>query len=542
LAVWLMDAHVRKDGFAALAPGFDFVRALLDDFWDTLHPEIEDGDLEERAALVAWLGLKLEEPLRLLPLVPGGLSWSNYKESLTLGTEADARTQELRQKREQWIGEGKTSGEQWAEAVAAAKKSDCEKLKETLGKALESLDRLEEVSDRRFPVDPPGFRRTRSAIEEISGVVRGLILEKGGPTPAATPPRAPEPVPAPVTSPIIPAAPAAQPAGAPEPVSVPPAPEASVGVDPVDIADAERRLMAICRFLRKNDPYDIAPFLILRGLRFGQIRYNGPHKIDASMLEAPPAGLRAELKKLASEQNWDDLLEASQRAMELPCGRAWLDVQRYALMALEAKGEWWAFVADAVRTELRGLLSDLPGLLEMQLLDDTPTANPETKRWIEERVLSWMPATAPSIPPAESSALPEVPWLDGAKLDESGDELFHKALSAASNGRLPEALDALTRQLAAERSGRGRFLRRVQLAHLLMKADQSRVALPILDALASEIETRSLEAWEDAAALAYPLSLMLECLAAGEAGETDRAAVYARICRLDPARALSIRN
>jgi hypothetical protein len=75
-----------------------------------------------------------------------------------------------------------------------------------------------------------------------------------------------------------------------------------------------------------------------------------------------------------------------------------------------------------------------------------------------------------------------------------------------------------------------------------MAADQSRVALPILDELASEIETRSLEAWEDWTALAYPLSLMLECLKAGEASETDRAAVYSRICRLDPGRALSIRN
>jgi type VI secretion system protein ImpA len=123
----------------------------------------------------------------------------------------------------------------------------------------------------------------------------------------------------------------------------------------------------------------------MRGLRFGQIRYNGPHKIDPGMLEAPPSGLRAELKKLAAEQNWDELLDATQGAMEQPCGRAWLDVQRYTVMALEAKGEWWAFVADAVRTELRGLLSDLPALADMQLADDTPTANPETKNGLRNR-------------------------------------------------------------------------------------------------------------------------------------------------------------
>jgi hypothetical protein len=75
-----------------------------------------------------------------------------------------------------------------------------------------------------------------------------------------------------------------------------------------------------------------------------------------------------------------------------------------------------------------------------------------------------------------------------------------------------------------------------------MAARQTRIALPILNQLAAEIETRSLETWEDWTALAYPLGLMLECLEAGEASETEQAAIYARICRLDPARALSIRN
>ncbi len=541
LAVWLVDAHVRKEGFAALAPGFDFLRSLVDDFWDTLHPQIEDGDLEERASILAWLDLKLEEPLRLLPIVSGSLSWFSYKESLAIGMEADAKTQELRQKREQLIGEGKVSGEQWMEAVGATPKGDLENLRASINTASESLVQLGEVCDKRFLADSPGFSRIRSTLEEISGLLRGLIQAKGGPTPIPVPARPPEPV-----ASVEPNPPAVtQPAPMPQPVPAPSVLIENAGIDPVDLADAERRLSAICRFLRKNDTYNIAPFLILRGLRFGQIRYNGPHKIDPSMLEAPPSGLRAELKKLAAEENWDELIDATQRAMELPCGRAWLDAQRYAVMALEAKGEWWAFVADAVRTELRGLLSDLPALADMQLLDDTPTANPETKKWIEEQVLSERPAAAVaafSAPPENPAPPPDVPWLDNAKLDENGDDVFRTAVADAGNGHLSEALDALNKQLASERSGRGRFLRRVQLAHVLMTARQTRIALPILNQLAAEIETRSLETWEDWAALAYPLGLMLECLEADEASEADRAAIYARICRLDPARALSIRN
>lgn len=545
LAVWLVDAQVRRDGFSALGPGFDFLRGLLDGFWESLYPEIEDGDLEERAGPLSWLGLKLEEPLRMLPLAAGGLSWSSYKESLGVGVEADAITPELRKRREQLIGEGKTSGEQWREAVAATSAATGESLRTTLSAALEALDKLEKVCDQRFGNDAPAFSRTRSAIQEVADLVRGF--PGGKPTRVAAPPTpAIAAVPVTITPVTLPAPIPAVVIETPRP-----APAASFAgdngsVDPADLADAEQRLAAICRFLRKKDVYDIAPFLILRGLRFGQIRYNGPDKIDASMLEEPPAETRAELKRLAGEERWDDVIATAETAMELPCGRGWLDLQRYTVTALEAKGEWWAFVADAVRTELRGLLTDLPGLVDMMLRDDTPAANPETRQWIREQILTQKPAAAHAeevsdrpVPAAPAAAA--MRQLENKNIGYTKDEPFERAVAEAQASRLSEALVILSRQLAAECSGRGRFLRRVQLAHVLVAGGQHAVALPILDELASEIQGRSLDTWEDADALAYPLSLLLECLDATGTREQDRAAIHARICRLDPARAIALR-
>jgi len=36
------------------------MRGLLENFWDTLYPEIEDGDLQMRSAPVEWVGALLE--------------------------------------------------------------------------------------------------------------------------------------------------------------------------------------------------------------------------------------------------------------------------------------------------------------------------------------------------------------------------------------------------------------------------------------------------------------------------------------------------
>ncbi|MEI9970655.1 MAG: type VI secretion system ImpA family N-terminal domain-containing protein [Ignavibacteriota bacterium] len=64
IAVWLVDAQIRKDGFSALAPCFQFLHDLLEQYWDVLYPPIdEDGDMEVRSAPLVWLGSKLNEPL-----------------------------------------------------------------------------------------------------------------------------------------------------------------------------------------------------------------------------------------------------------------------------------------------------------------------------------------------------------------------------------------------------------------------------------------------------------------------------------------------
>src|SRR5262245_48276616 len=46
LAAWLTEAMLHQEGFAGLKQGLDLMRGLIENFWDTMYPEIEDGDLE----------------------------------------------------------------------------------------------------------------------------------------------------------------------------------------------------------------------------------------------------------------------------------------------------------------------------------------------------------------------------------------------------------------------------------------------------------------------------------------------------------------
>jgi len=155
-----------------------------------------------------------------------------------------------------------------------------------------------------------------------------------------------------------------------------------------------QRVTAVAGYLRRNDPSSPLPYLLLRGLRWGELRAAGTD-VDANLLEAPPTGTRQALKKAANDSDSQRVLELGEAAMGLPCGRGWLDLQRYVFRAANELGYYQ--VAAAIRAEVNGLLADYPALRQASLLDDTPAANPETQAWLDE--------IAPA-PPAEAAYAP----------------------------------------------------------------------------------------------------------------------------------------
>jgi len=118
-------------------------------------------------------------------------------------------------------------------------------------------------------------------------------------------------------------------------------------------------------------------------------------------------------------------------------------------------------------------------------------------------------------------------------------DVFELAQQAAHSGRIHDAVELLSREIAQERSGRGRFQRKVQLAGLCLSVKREDVAYPILAELAEEIDRRKLEEWEESSALARPLALLFRCLEKLGHDDAVKKKIYEKICRLDPVQVLS---
>ena len=114
----------------------------------------------------------------------------------------------------------------------------------------------------------------------------------------------------------------------------------------------------------------------------------------------------------------------------------------------------------------------------------------------------------------------------------------------ARAGRSQRGIELLMGELAKEKSVRARFLRRTQIARLMVESGLEPIAVPILQELLALIETHKLAEWEVGELVAEPMALLYRCIEklpeGSVAGEHSPASLYPRICSLDPLQALSL--
>lgn len=245
LIAWLCEALTRIEGFSGLERGLDLLLRATGEFWDTIHPGVdEDGiTLPIRARPMSWLGSSADflRGVKQVPITGGdGHSWADYENSQRLDDPS------LPPERRSELAElGFISGEQWRSGLAATPGDSLEGLVSALAGCEAKIEALEAFCGERFAdEDPPNLYPLRSLL----GEVRELLASQGGE--AAAEPAAAE----------APAA-AATPAAA-----APKGPLASR-------SDALRQLREVAEYFRKIEPHSPVSYLIQRAVRWGEMSF-----------------------------------------------------------------------------------------------------------------------------------------------------------------------------------------------------------------------------------------------------------------------------
>lgn len=186
VAVWLTEALIKQYGFAGFRDGLKLIAGLHQNFWDTMHPEIEDGDMEGRANAVAWLDSQVSFAVKKAPYTGsagyGFLDWEDSKvfdipENIdTLPTPEQARVLELKTVAER---DRRVTAEMWQKEKAATRRASVEEANATLEACWAAFDSLNKVIEERYERNQmPSVGNLKKAIDDVHTQVKKLLEEK----------------------------------------------------------------------------------------------------------------------------------------------------------------------------------------------------------------------------------------------------------------------------------------------------------------------------------------------------------------------------
>ncbi len=261
IAAWLTEALTRTAGFAGLRDGLRVIRGLQEAFWDTLHPQIEDGDLEFRAGRLSYLNdssagaarESLAAAIEAIPLTDGAAGEAYGYVDFRDSREVENLGRQDPEKYAAALATGRLAGEAWDRAVAGSRRAFYEPLYADANEALEECDRLQTSVSERFGKNAPSLLNVRKAIEDTRDLIWRILEEK----------RRLEPDPVEAEAAVTSGA-APSPGGSGQPAGPLP-------LDPRDRADAVRRLAAVATFFKRTEPHSPVSYLVQKAMRWADM-------------------------------------------------------------------------------------------------------------------------------------------------------------------------------------------------------------------------------------------------------------------------------
>lgn len=175
IVAWLIEALVRRDGFAGLRDGLAVAADLVDQYWDTLFSlEDEDGVATKVAPIAGLNGLDAEgtliQPLRKIPLTAAGedgpFAAYHYEQAWALGQISDPAQ---RARREEG---GAISLDRFMAAANASGGAFYLTLIDDIEASIAALDALGTALDARAGKDSPPTSSIRNVLVSILETVQ----------------------------------------------------------------------------------------------------------------------------------------------------------------------------------------------------------------------------------------------------------------------------------------------------------------------------------------------------------------------------------
>jgi type VI secretion system protein ImpA len=258
VAAWLSEALIKEYGFAGLRDSMKLLSGLQEQFWDTLHPEIDEGDMSGRANAIAWFDTQASLSIMGIPFTGGGgYSYLDWEDSKTydfpdniemLETAEQVRINELKSQAE---AQRRTTGEIWRKAIMATRRAEMEVINHVVEQCWAEFQKLNKVIDEKYDRNQmPGLSGFKKSLDAVQTQVKKLLADK----------RAEEPDESDIVE-------------GEDGVAAGDGTGAGAGMSGAiqSRSDALRRLAQIAEFFQRTEPHSPVSYIVQRAVKWGNM-------------------------------------------------------------------------------------------------------------------------------------------------------------------------------------------------------------------------------------------------------------------------------
>lgn len=259
IGAWLADAMTRQHGFAGFRDSLLLLHGFHERFWDSLHPEMDDGDMEGRANAMSWFDLQGALAVRTAPFTGSkGYNFNDFEDARkydfpenidSLPSEERAKVEALKAEAEK---RRSVTASLWNVERAETRRAAMESVNFTIEECWTALNDLNRICEEKYDRNQtPGFSNLKKSLESVHEQVKKLLEEKRL--------EEPDPVEDEESS------------GSGESAAGGSRGEGSVAGAISSRKDALRRLAEIAAFFQKTEPHSPVSYLVQRAVKWGNM-------------------------------------------------------------------------------------------------------------------------------------------------------------------------------------------------------------------------------------------------------------------------------
>ncbi len=179
IAAWLLEAWAYRYRFEGIRNGLEVLFRLCEKFWDTVYPQIDEGDFEARLRPFEWINSKLAIQLKLIPLSAPRLS---EHESVTFADYEIASRNENEARKNQQAREKLESEINYSRFFASCDHTPPEFYRELATHVQGSRDRLRNLEgflDDKCGKESPSLLDYREGLRAINRLLDEILERQG---------------------------------------------------------------------------------------------------------------------------------------------------------------------------------------------------------------------------------------------------------------------------------------------------------------------------------------------------------------------------